>query len=458
MAEVRPRVAGVAGLDPAQLAFETSIRSPRAASAARGAASSSSATWRASSSWVGPVASTTSAVRTGMATAIRRRNRPGPRWPRRRPRAPGGSAVMRSRRTNGIRPGGGSLSRPQEPERVVPGLARRRRAGVLGACRGAFAGEPVARVEAPQAAEAVDPVGRRRRRRSASIGRSRPARRQPVAAGVVDERDATAPTPASSPGRPGRPGAGRRARRRGGRSSSAVDRPQRGQRHLRHVLALLEVRRVRPGAGEDDRVVVLDVEGRVVPAAAQVVADVVVGGAAEPARDRAAAVDVLEHDERLLQVRLVVVRAEERRAPVVHGVDVQVLEHDPAVAADDPAVVDDPRILGSDRLVALRRRGRRPTGTRPRTSSDAVKPASTRRANSPTRARRPGARNTGDRAAGSSGRARSRPWAAGRTGDSVPRRRPAARAASRSRVSCPAGHEDLDRTPDAASSRSHDST
>ena len=49
-----------------------------------------------------------------------------------------------------------------EPERVVPRLADGARPGELRAGRGALAGEPVARVETPQAAVAVDPAVRRR--------------------------------------------------------------------------------------------------------------------------------------------------------------------------------------------------------------------------------------------------------------------------------------------------------
>ena len=62
-------------------------------------------------------------------------------------------------------------------------------------------------------------------------------------------------------------------------------------------------------------------EGRIVPATAQVVAGVVVGRAPEPARDGLTAIDVLEHDERLLEVGLVVVGTKERGAPVVHAVE-----------------------------------------------------------------------------------------------------------------------------------------
>ena len=54
--------------------------------------------------------------------------------------------------------GGATLSRPSETERVVPGLADRARSGVLGPGRRALARESVVRVQAEQAAIAVDPA------------------------------------------------------------------------------------------------------------------------------------------------------------------------------------------------------------------------------------------------------------------------------------------------------------
>ena len=141
-----------------------------------------------------------------------------------------------------------------------------------------------------------------------------------------------------------------------------MNRAQRRERDRRHVFALLEIRRVRAGAGEDDRVALGEREGRVVPATAQVVAGVVVRSAAEPARDRVAVATVLEHDEGLFEVGLVIVGAEERRAPVVHAVHEHVVEHDPSVTTDDAPVVDDPLVLVADDLVALRGGGRRPAG------------------------------------------------------------------------------------------------
>ena len=101
---------------------------------------------------------------------------------------------------------------------------------------------------------------------------------------------------------------------------------------------------------------------RVVPASSQVVAVVVMRGTAEPARDGRPAVDVLEDHVRLFEVGLVVVRPEERRSPVVHAVDEEVLQHDPPVAPDHPPVVDDALILVADAFVPLRRGRRRPAG------------------------------------------------------------------------------------------------
>ena len=69
---------------------------------------------------------------------------------------------------------------------------------------------------------------------------------------------------------------------------------------------------MRAGAGEDHRMAVRERQGRIVPAATQVIARVVVRGAADPARDRRTVVTVFEDDERLLEVGLVVVRPEER--------------------------------------------------------------------------------------------------------------------------------------------------
>ena len=62
-------------------------------------------------------------------------------------------------------------------------------------------------------------------------------------------------------------------------------------------------------------------------------------------------------DERLLPVGLVVVGPVERRPPVVHGVEEQVLQDDPLALPNHSAVVRDRRITRSE-LVVFQRRGR----------------------------------------------------------------------------------------------------
>ena len=232
----------------------------------------------------------------------------------------------------------GHLVEAGPAEGVVPRLADRPVPVVLRAGRCALAGEAVVRVEAEQAAVPVDPgdgvVDRDRRPGAVAAGPDR----QPVGPPVVDEPDVeralqlrrevagvglterVAPEPAEG----------------GQRAAKAGDAGNRGGRE---VVAALEVGRVRPAAGVDDRVRPVLVQRRVVPAAPQVVADVVVGRAGDPDRDGALG-RVVEEDEELLPVRLVVVGAGERRAPVVHRVEEHVVEDDPAVPPQDAGVVD----------------------------------------------------------------------------------------------------------------------
>ena len=161
---------------------------------------------------------------------------------------------------------------------------------------------------------------------------------------------------------------------------------------------------MRAGARVHDRMLAILLEARVVPSPAQVVALLVVRGRAEPGGLGVAVRQGLEDDEALLPVGLVVVGAIERRAPVVHRIEEQVVEDDPRAFPADPGVVDHPGIAGS----GSRRSGRTaaaavPPGTRPRRSNEVTRPASTSRAARPTRASRPGASKTG-----ASGRPRHR--------------------------------------------------
>ena len=152
---------------------------------------------------------------------------------------------------------------------------------------------------------------------------------------------------------------------------------------------------MRAGARVHDRVAVPGVEPRVVPAPAEVVALLVVGGGAEPGGLGPPVLELLEDDEALLPVGLVVVGAVERRAPVVHRVQEHVVEDDPA-----PLRTTRPwyTTRGSrPRMASYRAEAAAavPPGTRPRSRSEVTSPASTSRARSPTRASRPGAEKRG---------------------------------------------------------------
>ena len=240
----------------------------------------------------------------------------------------------------------------------MPRLADRARPGVLRPRRGTLAGEPVSGIEAPQTPIAVDPAvlvaDDDRRPRDVATGTDDPA----VATGVVDEWDAEGPL--RPRGEVARVGLGERvAPHPPDQVERAADVPLARERQQHDVLAALEVGRVRPGARVDDRMAILDLHPRVVPSAAKVIALLVMGRSAEPGGLHRAVVERLEDDEALLEVRLVIVGAVERGAPVVHRVEEHVVEDDPAPLADDPTVVDDPWVAGRDRVVALRRGGRR---------------------------------------------------------------------------------------------------
>ncbi len=196
-------------------------------------------------------------------------------------------------------------------------------------------------------------------------------------------------------------------------------------------------------------------ERRVVPSSPQLVADEVVGRRRDPHRPRARR-RVVQIDEDLLPVRLVVVRAVERRAVVVHEVEVQVLEDDPAVRADDPPVVD----VGADRP----RAHARTSPALPRRSRPGPCRAAAARQRRPRRpAVRTARRGPGDRARGrpagrvgcASARARAAPWDAGRAAGTGSR--PDARWRSRAGpvVSSPAGTTTSRSRSDDPTSRSH---
>ena len=217
---------------------------------------------------------------------------------------------------------------------------------------------------------------------------------------------------------------------------------------------------MRAGARVDDRVAVDGLEPRVVPAAAQVVALLVVGGRAEPGRLASSpSSSCLEDDEALLQVRLVVVGAVERRAPVVHRVEEHVVEDDPAALADDPAVVDDPRVASPDRVVAHRGRGGR-------AARDAA--AQQQRGDQPGVDEPGGEADPGQPARGGEplvlGPVPPAPSSSAFSGSGTKRRNWASpgggspTAASRSRSSSPAGMTTRPRAGSARSSRSHAST
>ena len=233
--------------------------------------------------------------------------------------------------------------------------------GVLRPGRGSLAREPVTGVETPEPPVAVDPAVRvaddRRRPLHVTAGPDDPA----VAAGVVDEGDAQrSPRPCRQVARV------RLGERVAPEPPQEIERSTdvllAGERQQHDVLAALEVGRVRSGARVDDRMAVDDLHPCVVPASAQVIALLVMGGGAEPGGTQRAVVEGLEDDEALLQVGLVIVGTLERGSPVVHRVEEHVVQDDPAALAHDPAVVHDARVPLPDPVVALGGRGRRAAG------------------------------------------------------------------------------------------------
>ena len=231
----------------------------------------------------------------------------------------------------------------------MPRLADRPDPGVLRPGRRALAGEPVARVEAPQAGVSIDPavLVRDDDRRPGLATRPDDVA---VAAGIVDERHAE-----RGPGAL-RQVAGVRLPKRV--APYAPEEPERstevalaGERQAHDVFAPLQVGRVRARTRVDHGVAVDQRQPRVVPTTTEVVPLLVVGRRAEPRGLDPPVIERLADHEALLPVGLVVVRAIERRPPVVHGVQEQVVEDDPATLPDHPAVVDHPRVGGPDRVV-----------------------------------------------------------------------------------------------------------
>ena len=214
---------------------------------------------------------------------------------------------------------GGHLGQPRPPDRPRPRGAHRAVTLVARPGRSALAAEAVAGVVSPQPAVPADPSGvlvdDLRVPRIALARADRP----PVATGVVDVGDPHVlgpggprrEHPGHPPADPQEPGLGRR-----------LDRDQ--------VVTGQVGPRMRTGAGEHHGVPAVD-EGqvRVVPAAAQVVAGLVVRGehhppgAGRPASSSSPVPSRKIGD--LLPVGLVLVDPAERRAPVVERVEEPVL-------------------------------------------------------------------------------------------------------------------------------------
>ena len=251
--------------------------------------------------------------------------------------------------------GGVTWARPAKPRGSNQEGATRAVAVVHRAGRRVLAGDRVAREETPEAAVLGGP-GRRlvdhvRRPLVLLAGADRDA----VAAGEVDERDPQRPPRVVALAEADPPEAVERL-------GEALDPPRRRDRHLGLVLARPEVRRVRAGAGVDDRVPVHELEvDAVVPAAPKVGAVEVVRRVGDPGRDELLLV-LVEVDRDHLPVGLVVVHAVEARAPGVVGEEEPVLADRPAALADDPALVDEAPVALPD-LVVLERGG---GGGRPR--------------------------------------------------------------------------------------------
>ena len=160
--------------------------------------------------------------------------------------------------------------RPSRPGRATSG--ERRRPGSTSGRPGApLAGEAIVRVEAEQAAIAVDPRRVVVDEDRAPLGILARADRAAVRPGVVDERDAQGVRDATC--EVARVVLAERVTPEDRRASSTpADRRARRDRRGGQVLAMLEVGRVGACSGMDDRMVALADEQRIVPAASEVVA------------------------------------------------------------------------------------------------------------------------------------------------------------------------------------------
>src|SRR5699024_5410601 len=236
----------------------------------------------------------------------------------------------------GGRLGGGDLLQPDPGQWVGPRSADGAVTFVTGAAGGALTFEEVAGVSRPQSTKATYPRGPVVDEDGTPLTVTAGAEPFPVATGVVDEGH---PDPVSVDGTVG------------GQEFSAQSAPgadqaaQEGRVHLDEVVAREHLVGVGARSDVDDRVEAVLVQVGVVPTSAQVVTVVFVRGRADP-HGSGGAVLLLHHvDGDTFPVRLVVVDPAVAGAPVVHGVEEQVLQGDVDALTDDPAVVGDVSVI-----------------------------------------------------------------------------------------------------------------
>ena len=122
-------------------------------------------------------------------------------------------------------------------------------------------------------------------------------------------------------------------------AAHALDEPGEGRLDAHDVLAGQVGTGVRSGPGIDDRMLPDELDVRVVPPATQVVAHLVVRGEGDPPGKGRLVALIDQEDRHLLPVGLVVVDSAEGRAPVVHRVEVPVLQDDVAAVTRHVPVV-----------------------------------------------------------------------------------------------------------------------